>query len=125
MDRDQALPPDRYTRSAAESGRTEDSALPPTYPLDRRQKEEDLPQVNQGVFIDVQCSQKDRNGYTLGFSCTHLVSFMAQTPAEDEVRNQAEDLGHSGFTGFIHTKGSQGSMFCVIRRGSQSAYAQH
>ena len=53
----------------------------------------------------------------MGFSCTHLVSFMAQTPAEDGVRNQAEDLGHSGFIGFIHQRIS-GSMFCVIRRGS-------
>ena len=44
-------------------------------------------------------------------------SFTAQTPREDRVRNQAEDLGHSGFIGCIHQRIS-GSMFCVIRRGS-------
>ena len=42
---------------------------------------------------------------------------MAQTPAEDGVRNQAEDLGHSGFTGFIHTKGSQGVCFVLLDMG--------
>ena len=47
--------PNRYTRSAAERGWTSDQALPPTYTLNWQQKEEDWPQVNQGVFIADQC----------------------------------------------------------------------
>ena len=87
----------------------------PTHTLDRWQKEKDRPQVKTRSVH--RCSVFTRIGTLhMGFSCTYLVSFTAQTPAEDGVRIKQRTLDTQDLSD-LYTKGSQGVCFVLLDVG--------